>query len=247
MKKQLWVGVILGIALGMSGCGNSKQLEADKESLLAENESLKAENESLSAAKNDLQTLVYGTVANDDSSKNVSETTSSEPETTADDKQTDTQFAFDETISVPDIAEITFTSCEWQDQILPSNTSGVYSYYDDQEGETYLVFRGTVKNLATEAFDIDDATDAEIIVNGKYKFPVQIACEGTEGKDFYGDPKPLQELNMVAYASVTDEVKNQFSHGVLTINVLSDASRLNYYVRVEEEPHKTFVMGFDMK
>ncbi len=45
MKKRVICGIILGIALGIVGCGNSKQLEAENASLKAENESLKAESE----------------------------------------------------------------------------------------------------------------------------------------------------------------------------------------------------------
>lgn len=45
MKKRVICGIILGIALGIVGCGNSKQLKAENASLKAENESLKAESE----------------------------------------------------------------------------------------------------------------------------------------------------------------------------------------------------------
>ena len=34
--------------------------------------------------------------------------------------------------------EITLTGSEWVESITPSNTSGYYSYYEDQEGEKYL-------------------------------------------------------------------------------------------------------------
>lgn len=42
---------------------------------------------------------------------------------------------------------ITLHSSEWCDKILPSNTSGSYSYMDDNEGEKYFVIRGELKIL----------------------------------------------------------------------------------------------------
>ena len=149
-------------------------------------------------------------------------------------------------MTVDDITEFTLTGSEWQTQVNPSNTSGMYSYYPGNDGETYLIFRGTLKNLATEAIDPDDVIDAELLVNGKYKFPVHIASEEPDGTSFYGNPKPLQTLNMAAFASISNEVKDQFSHGVLTVNVLTDTSKLGYIVDVEEEKHETFVMSFDL-
>lgn len=53
-----------------------------------------------------------------------------------------------------DIIELQFDSSQWMDSILPSNTSSVYSYYEDIEGESYFVLKGTVKNISSETVDI---------------------------------------------------------------------------------------------
>lgn len=255
MRKGIAV-LAAAIVLSVAGCGNSKQLEADNASLQAENESLqtekeslKVEKESLVADKNNLEVLIYGTSAAVEDNGKAEETSDANAETkeeTTAANVNDNQFSFGQPVTVDDITEFTLTGSEWQTQVNPSNTSGMYSYYPGNDGETYLIFRGTLKNLATEAIDSDDVIDAELLVNGKYKFPVHIACEEPDGTSFYGNPKPLQTLNMAAFASISNEVKDQFSHGVLTVNVLTDTSKLGYIVDVEEEKHETFVMSFDL-
>ena len=255
MRKGIAV-LAAAMVLSVTGCGNSKQLEADnaslqaeKESLQTEKESLKAEKESLDADKNDLEVLVYGTSAAAEDGTKAEETSVANAESVAETTAanvSDDQFSLGQTVTVNDIAEFTLAGTEWQTQLNPSNTSGVYSYYPESPGETYLVFRGALKNLAAESIDPDDVIDAELLVNGKYKFPVHIACEEPDGTSFRGYPKPLQTLNMAAFAPISNEVKDQFSHGVLTVNVLTDTSKLGYIVNVEEEKHETFVMSFDL-
>ena len=151
--------------------------------------------------------------------------------------------AFNQTVTIGDVMELTLESSEWADEIKPSNTSGGYSYYDDKEGEKYFVVRGKVKNIAGEDLDISYINESQILINDKYKAYVRMEAEESDGSSFYGDIKPLQTLNIIAYASVSDELFDSCEHIKLTLNMLSDSSKMGYFYD-ETYPHETYTIEF---
>lgn len=110
-----------------------------------------------------------------------------------------------ETFTVGDTLEITLESSEWVETIYPSDTSGGYSYYEDKTGEKYFVIKGKAKNLTSSAMDIEHMQESELLVNGTYKFTANIEAEDLDGRGFFDSIKPLQTLDIIVYASVSDE------------------------------------------
>ncbi len=148
------------------------------------------------------------------------------------------------TVTIGDVMELTLESSEWVDEIKPSNAS--YSYYEDKEGEKYFVVRGKAKNLAGEDLNIGYVNESEITINGKYKATVEIDAEQSDGTSFYGAIKPLQTLNIIAYASVSGDVYNICENTNLTLNILSDSEYIKEFYG-KESPHETYSIEFDNK
>lgn len=148
-----------------------------------------------------------------------------------------------QTVTIGDVMELTLESSEWVEEIKPSNTSGLYSYYENKDGEKYFVIKGKAKNIAGENLDIQYVNESQIIINDKYTANVTIEAEETDGTSFYGDIKPLQTLNIIAYASISDEAYDICENIKLTLNVLSDSTYIsNFYD--EDNPHETYSIEF---
>lgn len=113
-----------------------------------------------------------------------------------------------------DFAEMIFDSAGWSDDIKPTDTSGVYSYYSDEKDESYFWLCGTLKNISGNSYSVENI-HAEITFNDKYTYSAKlIADEG--GNDFYGDNvKPLKTVKYYIYASCPDEVKELYTNAVV--------------------------------
>ena len=145
-----------------------------------------------------------------------------------------------EAFDVGEIMSITFISSEWCDEIKPSNTSSVYSYYQDVDGEKFFLIHGNIKNLAGMNLDIQYASKGELLINGKYKIPVVLETEEADGTSFYGTVKPLQTLPLIVYASVSDELFGVWETIQLTLHICNDESQLGFFFQ-DETPHDSFV------
>ncbi len=148
-----------------------------------------------------------------------------------------------ETVTIGNLMEINFTGSEWAESITPSNTSGYYSYYEDQEGEKYFVVHGTLKNIGSETLDIQWMNESEVILNDTYKFPATMELESNDGTDFYGTAKPLQTLNLIVYASVTDEAYEICETADVIMNILSDQENINSFYD-HDYNHETLKISF---
>lgn len=146
-----------------------------------------------------------------------------------------------QTVTIADVMEFTLTSWAWEDEILPSNTSGTYSYKGDREDETYLVIRGTFTNLNGNTYSIDYLHESELLLNGKYSFDVHMDCEEPDGTGF-SSTKPLQTVNFVIYASVSDGAKDIFENATVTLHILSDPSRTEYFFDRDDDSHNTYTV-----
>lgn len=83
-------------------------------------------------------------------------------------------------------------------------------------------------------------------INEKYKFPVTLELEENDGKSFYGNAKPLQTLNLIVYASVSDELYETCENIQITMDIVNDESKLGYFYD-EKYPHDSFTISFDNK
>lgn len=110
------------------------------------------------------------------------------------------------TFTVPNIAEINITSVSSTEEVKPPKTNGVYSYQADQAGETYILAKGTFKNLLADDFDDWDNFDGKLIYDNNYEYDVYVKFATDSDNDFYTTPKPLQTLNVYFIVSVPTEL-----------------------------------------
>lgn len=127
-----------------------------------------------------------------------------------------------ETFKVGELMEITLKEAEWTEEIMPSNTKGYYSYYEDKDGEKYFVIYGELKNFGSDALDTKWINESKLLINENYGFNVSMELEDNEGNNFYGVAKPLQTLKLIIYSSVSDEAYEIWETIDLEMKILSD-------------------------
>lgn len=155
------------------------------------------------------------------------------------------QLNVNETVTVGNAMEITLESSEWVEEIKPSNTQGSYSYLEDQDGEKYFVIKGKIKNLSGEDLDVSyKAMEASLLINGTYNADIHIESEEADGTGFYCDIKPLQTLNVIFYASVSDELQAICENAEMTLKVVNDAAYISEYFYEDEVPFNTYSIKF---
>jgi len=154
------------------------------------------------------------------------------------------KLALNETVTIGDVMELTLEGSEWTDEIKPSNTSSVYSYYEDKDGEKYFVIKGKVKNIAGEDLDIEYVNQSKIVINDTYKADIRIEAEETDGTSFYANIKPLQTLNIIAYASLSDEAYSICEDIRCDLDIVNDSTHINEFFS-NNTPHDSFYIEFD--
>lgn len=223
-KTYRGIGVIacmFGMLLALCSCsnaGNSEDIDAYK----AKVAELEEQVELLQAQLNEMQSSKASSSGDSESATNV--------------------ITFGQKVVIDDVVEFTLESCSWQDEIYPSNTSSAYSYYSDEADETYLVIRGNMTNLSGESYDIDSLQDSDIVVNGKYSFNIRVEAEEADGSSFSRSTKPLQTVNLIIYAGISDGVKEIFEDGMITFNVLNDPSRVQYVFHEEDSCKNVYTL-----
>lgn len=219
MKKIVSAILLLAIALSLCACGSNADVQAYKDEIKA-----------LQQRIEELEALLGGNVPVGDGTQNEK-------------LPGNATITLGQKVTIEDVLEFTINTCAWEDKILPSNTSGTYSYKADQEDETYLVLKGTLTNLNGNSFDLKYIQDSEILINGKYTFSIQMDAEDTDGKGFGDSPKPLQTVNFVIYSSVSDGVKDIFESAAITLNILNDPERTKYFFDAKDECKNTYTIN----
>lgn len=181
---------------------------------------------------------------NNNPSQNANPITDNTADTTQAPVDSRISVSLNEQFTVGEVMTITLTSCEWCEEILPSNTNGVYSYLSDNDGEKYFVVRGEIKNLAGEVLDITYCGEAEVLINGKYRVPANMDAEDVDGNSFYGSVKSLQTLPLIVYASVSDELYNSCENVELTLNLINTEENVGYFYS-DEYSHDSYVISFE--
>ena len=104
-----------------------------------------------------------------------------------------------------DAFSFTVDSISYEQEIYPSDTSGYYNYYKDQDGTTYLVASVTFTNKGTEAAAPGWSTKATLTVNGNNYQATPEVDGGTRVSQSYG-VEAQQTKQMVIWAAVPDNV-----------------------------------------
>lgn len=111
-------------------------------------------------------------------------------------------------ITIPNMAEITFSEAVIAEKLLPPDTSGFYTYQPDKENEKYIILKGTYKNLLTTEFSSYKNFSGKLKLNDKYEYSDVFIKFATENGHSFEDPKSLQTMNCYIYVSVPDEILN---------------------------------------
>lgn len=131
-----------------------------------------------------------------------------------------------EQISTDDYA-FTIDSLTYQDAIFPSDTSGYYTYYSDQDDSTYLVARISYTNNANDYVLPGYATAAQFVVDGNnYQASIELDNGANFGKSYRLEAK--QSGAMVIYAVIPDSVKDS-SDVALTWSIPEDSSLMQTF------------------
>lgn len=118
----------------------------------------------------------------------------------------------------------TLSGVEWTNEIYPPDTSGYYTYYPEEANKTYCLIKGTFKYLGGTQFDFGNTSAQFSNMNGKYEFSAspEHAFDGgvgSSGLDWISNTyalEPLAEVPLYIYASIPDEVANDFEGGTFT-------------------------------
>lgn len=203
--RKLVVGLLcVALSIGMiSGCGGQQKAETKQQQDNSKSDDKIAELESkiaeLESENESLQNVVTGNnMVSDNSTLPAGDIV---PQ----------QLTINTPFTCDGIFEMNITSAEWVDEILPSNTSDWYSYFEDVDGESFFVLRGTIKNISGDVIDIEHCSISEMVFNNTYRYSASWTAEGDGNDDFHGyQINPLKETNFVMYVSVPDEVKTNF-------------------------------------
>lgn len=110
------------------------------------------------------------------------------------------------------IVQFKIDSNQWVDTIVPSNTSGPYMYKEDEDKKSYYLLKGKIKNLSNNNINIKFGMYGMAKFNDSYNYTVNSEVEDVDKNSFDSTIDPLEERTWYLYASVPDEVKNNFKN-----------------------------------
>lgn len=115
-------------------------------------------------------------------------------------------------IEVEDFATLTFKGIAYTDDLLPSNTNGVYSHYEvDNNDNTYLVVKYDIENLQSSAKKVDTFLGVKAVYMGKYTYTGFVVVEDSDKKGFssYESIDPLTKRSCYCLIEVPKSVSTE--------------------------------------
>lgn len=131
--------------------------------------------------------------------------------------------------------EFTINSNSIQNEVLPPNPTGYYSYLKAQDGKVYVVVKATVKNLQSTAVEQDSVLgNVTVIYDDQYEYACSKVVEEDNGEDLNTytsiyDIEPLTTMTYYVVASVPTEV--QTSTSPLSVKFTIDSVDYVYNIR----------------
>ena len=230
MKKRI-VSLILLIAVCCTaGCSspstakdNSEEIEALKDQikeLEKENADLKEQLASASEAADPTE---------DQSEPTADQTEAKQPESDQESKP----ISVGETITT-DNMEITINKVELVYDVLPDDTSGIYTHYEADPGNVYLHIDTDVKNLGKQNLSCDDILQAVADYNGGYTYSGFAVPEDSNTGFGYANITsigPLETLGMHFMFSCPQEVEESNNPLFITLEPSYSSDRYILTVR----------------
>ena len=112
-------------------------------------------------------------------------------------------------IEAPDYATLQLQNVTYTDELLPSDTSSTYTYYEvDNASSTYLAVYFNITNLQGTAKDADSFVSVKAVYQDKYTYTGFVVTEDTDGRGFraYADLDPLTERTVILLIEVPKSV-----------------------------------------
>lgn len=214
------IAVFVVLSVSLVGCGSQKQADStgnlssdtsstSKESTASTITESSVSEQSASTQSDNTAKIEDKTSTKDDSSSETSKSENAKSESSSSTTKSENVKVVNlgETI-VTDNYEITLTSAEWLDEIYPPDVSGFYRYYEDEDGKTYYLIKGTYKNKWSDYTEPHWATEAKLTFNNKYNFDCQIEAI-QDGKMSTSYPiNPMESCEIYIWASISDEIKD---------------------------------------
>lgn len=124
-------------------------------------------------------------------------------------------------------ATMQFNGIEYTDDLLPSNTSGVYSHYPiDDPSNTYLIVKFDITNYQSGDRDCDTFVGVKATYMDKYTYIGNVVVEDSDGKGFssYEDIAPLTTRHF--YYMIT--VPKTVSSGPVALTISFNGQEYTY-------------------
>ena len=128
--------------------------------------------------------------------------------------------------------EITINKVEFSYDVLPDDTSGVYSHYAAQPGNVYIHIDADVKNLQKQNLRCDKITTVIADYNGGYEYKSQTIPEDSNLGFTYANItsiKPLETLGVRFLIECPQEVETSTNPVYLKFNL--DGTTYIYNIR----------------
>ncbi len=135
--------------------------------------------------------------------------------------------------SIDEVAEFELEGVSMIKKVIPSDTSGYYSYYEADIGKIYVDICLKYKNLEAEAIDCDDAVKINTVYyRAKYQYDGFVVVENGDGAGFsaYREIDPLETAYVHCLIALPEIVEN--SDGAI-IAVL-DIGECSYSVNIRD-------------
>ncbi|UCZ52920.1 hypothetical protein LGQ02_19395 [Bacillus shivajii] len=222
MKKLL---MVLSFSLVLIGCSNSETaaLEEQIEELKEENEELRSE---LASKEEEAEASIKS---------DVEEVKEEEVAEKVEEEDTNDTLQFGKQYIVEGFAEFTIDEFEFVDEILPPNTSSVYSYYElNNSNNIYLLLTGEIKNLSTGTIDTgnfsNDFSGTAFYKNDFTYDNVRFGSPTTSDSNFHNDRiDPLEDRLFYIYVEVPKEV----SDNIRDVEMEIEINRETFYIQFD--------------
>lgn len=128
-----------------------------------------------------------------------------------------------------DNIEICINDIEIEHKVVPDNTNGVYSYYEADKGNVYIVVDADVKNNAKESLDCDDIGSAKAVYDDGYIYD-SCFIVGEDDDDSFStlsEVNPLETKGVKWLITCTEEIEKTNSKLFVELSLNGERFILN--------------------
>lgn len=128
-----------------------------------------------------------------------------------------------------DNMEICINSVDIKHKVVPDNTNGVYSYYEADKGNVYIVVDADVKNNAKESLDCDDIGSAKAVYDDGYVYD-SCFIVGEDDDDSFStlsEVNPLETKGVKWLITCTEEIEKTNSKLFVELSLNGERFILN--------------------